>query len=183
MAENIKNVGSNGNVGVSGKYTKNGTPNGFTSITPFIVVKNPSEAIAFYKNVFGARVKDITEYPDGNGNKIIVHAELDFGNGFLQLGAANPDYKLVLPPDEDNACYSLGIYVTSADQVFENAVECGAKVREPLSSFVSGDRYGSILDPFGVRWSIMTRIEDLSEEESSRRVADWAKSFSDGITN
>ncbi|WCM60010.1 VOC family protein [Paenibacillus polymyxa] len=164
--------------GVSGKYTKNGMPNGFTSITPFITVKNPSEAIEFYKTVFNARVKDITEYPDENGNKIIVHAELDFGNGFLQLGAANPAYQLVLPPDEENACYSFGIYVMNVDQVFENAVARGAKVREPIANFVSGDRFGSILDPCGVRWSIMTRIEDLSEEESSRRVAEWAKSFS-----
>ena len=171
MTESIKYIG------VSGKYTKNGTPNGFTSITPFITVKNPSEAIGYYKAVFNARVKDITEYPDGNGNKIIVHAELDFGNGFLQLGAANPSYKLVLPPTEDNACYSLAIYVADVDQVFKNAVERGAKVREPIANFVSGDRFGSILDPFGIRWSIMTRIEDLSEEESSRRVAEWAKSF------
>ncbi|MGW9530496.1 VOC family protein [Paenibacillus terrae] len=165
-------------MGVSGKYTKSGIPNGVTSITPFITVKNPSEAIEFYSTVFNARVKDITEYPDGNGNKIIVHAELDFGTGFLQLGAANPTYKLVLPPDEDNACYSLGIYVMNVDQVIENAVARGAKVREPVANFVSGDRFGSILDPCGVRWSIMTRIEDLSEEESSRRVAEWAKSFS-----
>jgi len=53
-----------------------------------------------------------------------------------------------------------------------------AKVRERVMNFVSGDRYGSFLDPFGVRWSIMTRIEDLSEEESSRRVKEWAKSLS-----
>lgn len=164
--------------GVTGNYTKDGIPNGFTTITPFIVVKNPSEAIEFYKTVFNARVKDVTEFSDGNGNKIVVHAELDFGNGFLQLGAANPSYKLVLPPDEDNACYSLGIYVTNVDEVFENAVARGAKVREPVANFVSGDRYGNILDPFGVRWSIMTRIEDLSEEESSRRVKEWAKSLS-----
>ncbi|MCG7409425.1 VOC family protein [Paenibacillus sp. ACRRX] len=172
MTESIKYTA------VSGKHTKNGTPNGVTTITPFITVKDPVKAIEFYKIVFNARVKDITELPDGNGNKIIIHAELDFGNGFLQLGAANPAYKLVLPPDEDNACYSLGIYVINVDQVFENAVSRGAKVREPVTSFVSGDRFGSILDPFGVRWSIMTRIEDLSEEESSRRVAEWAKSFS-----
>jgi len=164
-------------IGVSGKYTKNGTPNGFTSITPFIVIKNPSEAIEFYKTVFNARIKDITEFSDGNGNKMVVHAELDFGNGFLQLGAANPAYKLVLPPDEDNACYSLAIYVADVDQVFENAVARGAKIREPIANFVSGDRFGSILDPFGVRWNIMTRIEDLSEEESVRRVREWADSF------
>ena len=74
MIESIKNIG------VSGEYTKNGVPTGFTSITPFITVKNPSEAIEFYKTVFNARVKDIIEYIDCNGNQIIVHAELDFGN-------------------------------------------------------------------------------------------------------
>ena len=171
MTDNKKSLG------MSGKYTRNGTPDGLTSITPFIVIKNPSEAIEFYKTVFNARIKDITEFKDGNGNKIVVHAELDFGNGFLQLGAANPAYKLVLPPDEDNACYSLAIYVADVDQVFENAVAGGAKIREPIANFVSGDRFGSILDPFGVRWTIMTRIEDLSEEESIRRVKEWADSF------
>ncbi|MBY9077109.1 VOC family protein [Paenibacillus sp. HN-1] len=169
---------SNKYTAVTGKYTKNGMPNGFTTITPFIVLKNPAEAIEFYKSVFNARVRDITEFIDDSGEKVIVHAELDFGNGILQLGAANPSYKLVLPPTEDNACYSLAIYVADVDQVFENAVARGATVREPVSNFVSGDRYGSILDPFGVRWSIMTRVEDLSEEESSQRIKDWAKSLS-----
>jgi uncharacterized glyoxalase superfamily protein PhnB len=93
------------------------------------------------------------------------------------LGATNPAYKLVLAPDEDNACYSLAIYVADVDQVFEDAVARGAKIREPIANFVSGDRFGSILDPFGVRWTIMTRIEDLSEEESVRKVREWADSF------
>ncbi len=164
-------------IGVTGKYTKNGIPKGFTTITPFIVVKNPREAIEFYSSVFNARIKDTTEFTDESGNKIIAHAELDFGNGCLQLGAANPAYKLMLPSAGDEACYSLAIYVDEVDKVFENAVERGAKVREPIANFVSGDRFGSILDPFNVRWTIMTRIEDLSEEESSRRVREWADSF------
>lgn len=163
------------NTGVSGKYTNNGTPNGFTTITPFITVNHPSEAIEFYTTVFGAKVNYITEYTGANGEAIIAHAELDFGNGHLQLGAANPAYHLVLPPSGDNACYSLGIYVMNVDQVMYNAAARGAKVREPVANFVSGDRFGSILAPFGVRWSIMTRIEDLSDEESSRRVAEWAE--------
>lgn len=171
MTDNIKHMG------VTGKYTKNGIPDGFTAITPFVVVKNPSKAIEFYKAVFHARVKDITEFSYGEGEKTVVHAELDFGYGFLQLGAANPSYKLVLPPEEDNACYSLAIYVENVDQVYEEAVARGAKAREPVADFVSGDRYGSILDPFGVRWSIMTRIEDLSEEESKQRVSEWAESL------
>ncbi|WP_313577406.1 VOC family protein [Lacrimispora sp.] len=65
----------------------------------------------------------------------------------------------------------------SGNRIIVHAVAKGAKVRETVSNFVSGDRFGSILDPFGVRWSIMTRIEDLSEEESSRRIEEWAKSM------
>ncbi|MFB5762120.1 VOC family protein [Paenibacillus medicaginis] len=166
----------NNHAGVSGGYTQNGTPNGYTAITPFIVVNNPAEAITFYETVFGTKMKSATEMDD-NGNKIIVHADIDFGNGFLQLGAANPAYRLVLPPGDGNACYSLGIYVPDVDQTFALAIANGATVREPVANFVSGDRYCSILDPFGIRWSIMTRIEDISGEESYRRVAEWSKSL------
>ena len=91
--------------GLTGKYTKNGTPLGYTTITPFIVVSRPAEAIAFYETVFGAKAKSVTAFGDGE-NKTIVHADIDFGNGYLQLGAPNPDYELVLPPGEGNACYS-----------------------------------------------------------------------------
>lgn len=64
------------------------------------------------------------------------------------------------------------------DAVVARAVAAGAAVREAPSTFVSGDRYASIRDPFGVRWSVMTRVEDLSEEESNARVEAWAASFS-----
>lgn len=105
----------------------------------------------FYKFVFNARVKDITEHPAGNGNTMIVHAELDFGHGFLQLGAANPAYQLALPPDQELACYSLGIYVMNVVETIATAVSRGATVREEIINFASGDRFGSILDPFGRR--------------------------------
>lgn len=58
--------------------------------------------------------------------------------------------------------------------MIEKAVAAGATVREPATDFVSGDRFASIRDPFGVRWSVMTRVEDLSDAESSARVAEWA---------
>ncbi|MHA7967587.1 VOC family protein [Paenibacillus sp. CAU 1782] len=160
--------------GVTGQYTTNGKPNSYTSITPYIVVNSPAEAIAFYERVFGAKVRSATEFGE-EGSKVIVHAEIDFGNGFLQLGAATPSYGLVLPPDEGKACYSLGVYVPNVDETADLAVKSGATVREPVASFVSGDRYCSILDPFGIRWSIMTRIEDISDEESYRRVDEWSK--------
>ncbi|GGJ38678.1 hypothetical protein GCM10010052_39740 [Paenarthrobacter histidinolovorans] len=105
---------------------------------------------------------------------VVVHAELDFGHGHLQLGEPSPDYHLVPAPDGEDDCYSMGLYCADADGLVRKAEQAGATIREPLSTFVSGDRYASIRDPFGVRWSIMTRVEDLSEEESNRRVEQWA---------
>ncbi len=152
-----------------GTYTDHGVPKGASSITPFLAIPRANEAIAFYRDVFGARVVDVTEF-----GGVVAHAVLDFGHGLLQLGEPMPDYHLVAPPAGEDDCYSLGLYVSDADAVVAAAEAAGAVIREPLADFVSGDRYASIRDPFGVRWSIMTRIEDLSEEESARRVAEWA---------
>jgi len=161
MTENTK--------GVTGAHTTDGRPNVATSLTPFLAVRGAKAALDFYRDVLGARVTDVTEF-DG----LVVHAGLDFGLGLLQIGEPSPDYGLVPAPDGDADCYSIGLYVADVDAVVARAQEAGATVREAPSTFVSGDRFASIRDPFGVRWSIMTRIEDLSEQESAERVAEWA---------
>jgi PhnB protein len=92
----------------------------------------------------------------------------------LQLGEPSPAYGLIPAPAGDADCYSIGLYLPDVDAATERAVAAGATVREAPSTFVSGDRYASIRDPFGVRWSLMTRVEDLSEQESAARVAEWA---------
>ncbi|MGU3646145.1 VOC family protein [Microbacterium sp. C23T] len=161
--------------GTTGAHTTDGRPNSATSLTPFLAIRGAKEALDFYRDVFGARVTDVTEF-DG----LVVHAGLDFGLGILQIGEPSPAYGLVPAPEGDDDCYSMGIYVPDADAVTARAVAAGATVREEPSTFVSGDRYASVRDPFGVRWSIMTRVEDLSEEESAARVAEWAASVSAG---
>ena len=157
----------------TGAHTTDGTPHGATSLTPFLAVPRAREAIAFYVDVFGARVVDVTEMGGA-----VAHADLDFGNGHLQLGEPMPEYHLVPAPAGEDDCYSMGIYVPDVDAAVERAVAAGATVREQPADFVSGDRFASIRDPFGVRWSVMTRVEDLSEEESAARVREWAASFS-----
>ncbi|GAB3051236.1 VOC family protein [Sediminivirga luteola] len=152
-----------------GEHTDHGTPRGASSITPFLAIPNAREAISFYRDVFGARVVDVTEM-----GGIVVHAVLDFGHGLLQIGEPVPDYHLVAPPAREDDCYSLGLYVSDVDAVVASAEAAGAIIREPIADFVSGDRYASIRDPFGIRWSVMTRVEDISEDESARRVAEWA---------
>ena len=90
--------------------------------------------------------------------------------------SASPEHLVPRARGEDD-CYSLAIYRPDVDDVVGRAVARGATVREPATNFVSGDRYASIYDPFGVRWSVMTRVEDLPDEESAARVAEWAKSL------
>ncbi|WP_336923024.1 VOC family protein [Aquipuribacter sp. SD81] len=152
-----------------GAHTTRGVPHGSTSLTPFLVVAPAREAVDFYVDVFGARVVDVTEM-----GGVVVHAELDLGHGRLQLGEPNPDYHLVPAPAGDDDCYSLGLYCEDVDAVVARAEAAGAVVREPPSTFVSGDHFASLRDPFGVRWSVMTRVEDLSEAESVERVRAWA---------
>ncbi|WP_436535324.1 VOC family protein [Actinoplanes sp. HUAS TT8] len=157
------------NRAADGKHTTNGTPHGATALTPFLVIPDARGAIDFYVKVFDVRVVDVTEFGD-----VVAHAVLDFGDGLLQLGEPQPDYGLIAPPEGDQDCYSIGRYCPDVDAVVTRAEAAGAVIREAPTTFVSGDRFASIRDPFGVRWSIMTRVEDLSEEESARRVAEWA---------
>jgi len=161
----------------NGEHTVDGTPRSATSLTPFLVVEHAAEAITFYTEVFGARLVDRTDMPGPDGAPIVAHAVLDLGQGLLQLGDPQPTYHLVPRPAGEDDCYSMGLYRPDVDAVVERAVAHGATLREPPANFVSGDRYASIRDPFGIRWSVMTRVEDLSDEESAARVAEWAKSL------
>ncbi|WP_119698634.1 VOC family protein [Microbacterium halotolerans] len=159
---------------VTGTHTTDGRPNSFTALTPFLALRDARAAVDFYVAHLGASLLGSTEFPGPDG-PIVVHAELDFdGAGRLQVGEANAGFATVPPSNDGTASCSLGLYVRDVDAVTSDLVAHGATLREEPSTFVSGDRYSSVLDPFGVRWSIMTRVEDLSDEESAARVAEWA---------
>lgn len=112
--------------------------------------------------------------PDGQGGTLVAHATLDFGTGRLQLGDPMPDFGLAAPPEDDSVYASISLYVPDVDAVVAEAEAAGATIREPLADFVSGDRFASIRDPHGIRWAVLTRVEDLSDEESAARVRAWA---------
>ena len=149
-------------------------PEGYTSLTPFIVVDGAAAAIDFCTSVFGAEVIEKMEQPEGTETKI-AHAELDFGNGRLQLSDPNEQYGLEAPERKDSVTHSVVLYCPDVDDVVARAKKAGATIREDVSTFVTGDRFASIVDPFGQRWAVMTRVEDVSAEERDRRLADWAK--------
>jgi uncharacterized glyoxalase superfamily protein PhnB len=146
-------------------------PDGYTSLTPFLCIDGASDAIDFYVAVFGAKLVDRMDGQDGT----VVHAELDFGNGRLQVGDPAEAYQTAAPDSKAPATHSIGWYCDDVDGVVAKAEEAGATIREPAQTFVTGDRFASILDPFGTRWTVMTRVEGVSDEERDRRLAEWAK--------
>jgi PhnB protein len=145
-------------------------PAGYTSLTPFLVIDGAAAAIDFYTSVFGAEVIERMEGPDG----LVAHAELDFGHGRLQLSDPSPQFGLKAPEVSASVTHSVVLYCADVDAVVVRAVAAGATLREPLSTFVTGDRFASVIDPFGQRWAVLTRVEDVDAEERDRRLAQWS---------
>lgn len=145
-------------------------PDGYTSLTPFLVVDGASDAIAFYCDVFGATVVERMDGPGGT----VMHAELDFGHGRMQLSDPHRELGLRAPDGSADVDHSYVLYCADVDTVFARAAELGSRVFEEPSTFVTGDRFASILDPFGHRWAVMTRVENVPAEEAKRRLDEWA---------
>jgi uncharacterized glyoxalase superfamily protein PhnB len=145
-------------------------PAGYTSLTPFVVVDGAEQAIAFYQAVLGARVVARNDTPDGTK---IAHCELEVANGRMQLSDPMPDHNLVAPAGGDQVSGSTVAYLPDVDAAHAKAVELGAKSYGEPTTFVTGDRFAAILDPWGHRWALMTRVEDVDPEEANRRVENW----------
>ena len=146
-------------------------PEGYTSLTPFLCIDGASAAIDFYVSVSGARLVERMDGPDGT----VAHAELDFGDGRLQLGDPADAYQIAAADPKAPATHSVAFYCEDVDAVMAKAQQAGATIREAAQTFLTGDRFASILDPFGQRWTVFTRVEDVSPKERDRRVAEWAK--------
>lgn len=134
-------------------------PPDYGSITPYLIVPECSKALAFYAQVFGAIERFRMPSPDGS----IGHAEIAIGGRVIMCGDTNPQF----PPTRTMLC----LYVEDCDAVFERAVAAGATVVEPVSDKFYGDRAGTVTDPFGQIWSIMTHKEDVSPDEMNARMA------------
>ncbi len=143
-------------------------PEGYHSITCFLAVADANKAIDFYSEVFGAEVITRNDLPDGQP----AHAELKIGDSTLQLGMPIPDNG-VLAPTGDWVHTSIVHYCPDVDAAVARAVERGARCVEEPQTFVTGDRFAVIIDPFGHRWAVMTKVENVSREEAERRVNEW----------
>ncbi len=136
-------------------------PEGYHSVTPYLIIKGASAAIDFYKKAFGAT--ELFRMPDPSG-KGVAHAEIKIGDSPIMLADEQPQiYRS--PQSLGGTPVSLMLYVEDVDTVFPRAVAAGAKVVKPVQDQFYGDRSGTLHDPFGHLWTIATHKKDVSPEE------------------
>jgi PhnB protein len=142
-------------------------PDGYHSVTPYLIVQGGRRAIDFYKQAFGATELMRLDAPGG----LIGHAEIKIGDSIVMLADENPDWGAKSPAGYGGSPVHLMIYVQDCDSVFKQALNAGATETRPLKDEFYGDRAGSLKDPFGHQWTIATHQEDLTPEELNRRMA------------
>jgi PhnB protein len=140
-------------------------PEGYHSVTPYLIVKGGVDAIEFYKKAFGAT--ELFRFPAPGGK--IGHAEIKIGDSPIMLADEFPEMGYKGPQSIGGSPLSLMIYVDDVDTVFNRAVEAGGTVKEAVQDKFYGDRTGTVIDPFGHVWHISTHKEDVSMEEMERR--------------
>ncbi len=146
-------------------------PDGYHSITPYLIIKGAVAAIDFYEKAFGAAELLRMPQPDGR----VGHAELKIGDSVIMLADEFPELQTVGPKTLGNSPVGILLYVDDVDTVFAKALSLGATVNKPLADQFYGDRNGTVIDPFGHKWTIATHKEDVSPEEMERRVAAMSK--------
>lgn len=140
-------------------------PEGYRSVTPYLSLDDAAAAIEFYKRAFGATEHMRMPMPDGK----VAHAELRIGDSLVMLSDAMPQ-SITRPPKElGGTSGGIFLYVEDVDAAYKQAVEAGATAEMEPADMFWGDRFGTLVDPFGHHWSMATHTEDLSEAEIAER--------------
>ena len=141
-------------------------PDGYSSITPYLIFEDAKSAMDFYAKAFGAQ--ELFRMPMGDR---IGHAEILIGNSRIMLADEAPRMDAYGPKHHNGSPVSLMLYVDDVDTFTKKAVAEGAEVLRPVKNQFYGDRSGTFLDPFGYKWTIGTHVEDVPPEEMETRMA------------
>jgi PhnB protein len=146
-------------------------PEGYHSITPYLIVDGAAAAIDFYKTAFAATERMRIAAPRGR----VGHAELAIGDCVVMLADEHPEMDARGPRAIGGSPVSIHLYVEDVDAVIDRAVTAGANLRRPVANMFYGDRIGSLIDPFGHHWHVATHVEDVPHDELLRRAAEVTK--------
>lgn len=144
-------------------------PQGYHSITPYLICRGAAKAIDWYASALGAEELFRMPGPDG----VIGHAEIKIGDSVVMLADEFPDMGARSPQSMGGSPVGLMLYVKDCDALVARAAAQGATVERAVQDQFYGDRSGSIVDPFGHKWTIATHVEDLTPEEMSQRSDEW----------
>jgi PhnB protein len=144
-------------------------PADYPRVSPYLCCRGAAEAISFYEEVLGATER--MRMP-GDSPENIGHAELEIGTGMVMLADEFPDHGFLSPLTIGGTPVTVHVYVEDADAVVAKAIARGATVTREVTTQFYGDRLGQFVDPWGHRWSVASHVEDVSEEEMSRRAAE-----------
>jgi PhnB protein len=143
----------------------NHKPDGYHSVTPYLYIRGAANAIEFYKKALGA--EELFRLPDKDGR--IGHAELKIGDSVVMLADEYPTMKIVGPQTLGGTSVGLLVYVSDVDTIVGRALAQGAKLDRPIQDQFYGDRSGTVVDPYGHKWTIATHVEDVPPEEMEER--------------
>ena len=139
--------------------TVNPIPEGYHTVTPYLIIPDVKGLITFAEEAFGAR--DAHTIPDNEGR--IMHAEMRIGDSVIMMGQSNENF----PPMPA----MLHLYLEDVDGAYERALAAGAtSTREPQNEFY-GDRTAGVQDAYGNQWWLAAHVEEVSEEEMERRMS------------
>lgn len=137
-------------------------PDGFTAVTPHLVIDGAAEAIEFYKRAFGAEELGRMAMPDG---KRLMHAMISIGGAMIMLVDAFDETCMKGPKALGGTPVTIHLYVEDAKAAFDRAVKAGCEATMPLAEMFWGDLFGTLRDPFGHSWSIAQHVKDLTPEQ------------------
>lgn len=136
------------------------------ALTPYLVAKDALEAIDFYKTAFGA-VEEFRMTDPGDGR--LGHAELIFGESRMMLSDEYPDFGAIGPNRLGGTAVTLHLSLADVDATVDRAVAAGATLLRAPADQTFGERTATLIDPFGHRWMLAQRIEEVSPAEMQRR--------------
>ncbi|MFN2513194.1 MAG: VOC family protein [Pyrinomonadaceae bacterium] len=141
-------------------------PEGYHSVTPYLIIKGAADAIEFYKKAFGATELFRMEHEGKVG-----HAEIKIGDSPIMVSDEHPEMGYLSPKTLGGSPVGIMIYVEDVDTTFNRAIKSGGVETKPLQDQFYGDRSGTLTDPFGHVWTVATHKEDVAPEEMEKRMA------------
>jgi PhnB protein len=136
---------------------KHHTPEGYHSATAALVVDDAAKALEFYVKGLGAKERMRSAGPGGK----VWHAEIEIGDSVVK-----------------GTTSGVWLYVPDVDAAFQRAVSAGAEAKQEPQTMFWGDRFASIVDPWGHSWSMATHVEDVPPEEMEKRAQEAMRAMS-----